>query len=376
MKKVINVTLGEMVFAIEQDAYDVLASYLDEIKQQLPLNDDNAEVVADIERAIAEKLIVRHRSEKNAVTNADLDIIIAEIGRPVDFNEESTAEKVEPAVAEAEKAEAQSGVKKRLYRNTDEVVIAGVASGLAQYFEIDVVIVRVGFVFAIFFNGLGILAYIILWLVVPAATTTTQKFAMRGEKVTLSHITEQVKKKLDDVDTEQIKSGAKNTWNGVRLVLTKLFSFLGIVVRALVKVFRYIFGFMFVITGAVGISGLVFALSTLWMSENRIMEPMFVQVREALLADIIGYLFILSTFLFMFIPLLISIIIGSSLLSGRNIFTMSKSLTLGVLFVVALALMSICGALYVPTIKEIHQQNFPEQASAQGVVHEISWKLR
>lgn len=376
MKKVINVTLGEMVFAIEQAAYDVLANYLDEIKQQLQLNDDSAEVVADIERAIAEKLLARQRSEKNAVTNTDIDIIIAELGRPADFNEEAREERTESAETPSGKAEASSDVKKRLYRNPDEVVIAGVASGLAQYFEVDVVIVRLVFVFAIFFNGIGLLAYIILWLVVPAATTTTQKYAMRGEKVTLNHITEQVKKKLNDVDTEQLKSEAKNTWQGVRRVLAKLFSFLGLVARSLVRLFRYSFGFGLVLAGSVGIAGLVFALSTLWMSENRIMGPAFMQVREALLADVIGYLFILSMFLFMFIPLLVSILIGSSLLSGRNIFTLSKSLTLGVLWVVALAFMGFCGVLYAPTINEIHQQNFPERASTHYQINEMPWELR
>jgi len=56
---------------------------------------------------------------------------------------------------------------KRLYRDRSNKMMAGVCAGLAQYLEIDPVLVRVGFVLGAFANGIGILGYFILWVLVP-----------------------------------------------------------------------------------------------------------------------------------------------------------------------------------------------------------------
>ncbi len=144
------------------------------------------------QRAIAEKFVARKRSEKLAVTSLDVDTVIHEMGSPVEFSEDEhngESEQLEPV-----QKEAGTEPKKRLYRDLDDAVIAGVASGLARYFDIDPVIVRLIFVVAALFNGLGILVYIVLWLVVPIAETTADKYAMRGERVTLRDISERVKK--------------------------------------------------------------------------------------------------------------------------------------------------------------------------------------
>lgn len=194
MKKVINITLGSIVFAIEQDAYDKLALYIEQVKNNLTDTDDAQEIIDDIESAIAEKFVARKRSEKLAVTSLDVDTVIHEMGSPVEFSEDEhsgESEQLEPV-----QKEAGAEPKKRLYRDLDDAVIAGVASGLARYFDIDPVIVRLIFVVAAFFNGLGILVYIVLWLVVPIAETTADKYAMRGERVTLRDISERVKKIL------------------------------------------------------------------------------------------------------------------------------------------------------------------------------------
>lgn len=56
---------------------------------------------------------------------------------------------------------------KKLYRSTLDKMIGGVAGGLAEYFDIDATLVRVLFVVVVFLGGGGIIAYIILWIVVP-----------------------------------------------------------------------------------------------------------------------------------------------------------------------------------------------------------------
>lgn len=56
---------------------------------------------------------------------------------------------------------------KKLYRSTNDKMLGGVAGGLAEYFGIDSTLVRVLFIVIVFLGGGGIIAYIILWIVVP-----------------------------------------------------------------------------------------------------------------------------------------------------------------------------------------------------------------
>ncbi len=94
---------------------------------------------------------------------------------------------------------------KRLYRNPEERVIGGVASGIAAYFGTDAIVIRLLFVLSVLIFGFGILLYIILWIITPEAVTTTDKMKMRGEPVTLTNIETAVKKSFN-VDPNQGES--------------------------------------------------------------------------------------------------------------------------------------------------------------------------
>jgi phage shock protein PspC (stress-responsive transcriptional regulator) len=67
-------------------------------------------------------------------------------------------------------------------------MISGVSAGLGHYFGIDAVWVRILFILLVWGAGTGVLAYIILWIVVPAAVTTSEKLEMTGEPVNISNI--------------------------------------------------------------------------------------------------------------------------------------------------------------------------------------------
>lgn len=56
----------------------------------------------------------------------------------------------------------------KLYRSNTDKVIGGVAGGLADYFNMDPVVVRILFVLLVIFGGSGVLLYIILWIAIPA----------------------------------------------------------------------------------------------------------------------------------------------------------------------------------------------------------------
>ena len=86
---------------------------------------------------------------------------------------------------------------KKLFRNPDDQVIGGVCGGIAAYFGLDVTLVRILFVASIFFGGAGFIAYIVLWIITPAAVTLTDKMQMKGEPVTLSNIESSIKKNFN-----------------------------------------------------------------------------------------------------------------------------------------------------------------------------------
>lgn len=342
MKKVISITLGGIVFAIEQDAYDALAAYLQDIKQHLSGGDDYAEIAEDIEGAIAEKLIAKKRNEKLAVRLSDIESIIQEMGSPSDFNDDPAADdRAEEKTAAKPKTNEQ---KKRLYRDTDDAVIAGVASGLARYFNIDPVIVRLIFLATLFFNGLGLLAYLVLWLVVPAAETTADKYAMRGERVTLGHITERVKKNIDSIDKADIVT-AKSAWSSIRGMFVKLFEVIGFVVRALIKLLRYVVGLVFVFGGALGTAGLISAYTIVLLSDKTLLPEKAQLSLEIILGSTFGVIGIVASFVMIAVPLQVIIITGASLLAKRNYFTATKSVTLAIVWMTAVILTITASAL-------------------------------
>lgn len=331
MKKVINITLGGIVFAMEQDAFDTLDVYLSQIKSRLMGNDDAKEIIEDVERAIAEKFIAARRSEKLAVTVSDVRSVMEKMGSPSDFGEAGAEE----SVADAKTVEDdEGGPKKRLYRDTDDAVIAGVASGLARYFDIDPVIVRLIFVVAVFFNGLGILAYFIFWLVVPAAKTTAEKYAMRGEHVTLKDISERVRKNFDTTDIET----AKGLWGTLRSVFNKMFKFLGQVMYYVAIVARYVVGTALLFGGALATAGLVSMYSIVLFSDKAFFPADAQTALDMMLGSSLGIIAVSASFVMLLIPSLVLVLVGGGLLSKRNLFTVSKSISLAVVWIVAVVL--------------------------------------
>lgn len=127
------------------------------------------------------------------------------------------------AVPASDKLDDDKAIKK-LFRSTDDRVLGGVSSGIASYFGVDVVVIRVVFVISIFLGGAGLLVYLILWIITPEAKSITEKMQMQGEPVTISNIEENVKKSLN------VKEGEENVF--VKILLFP-FRLIAIVFKAL-----------------------------------------------------------------------------------------------------------------------------------------------
>jgi phage shock protein PspC (stress-responsive transcriptional regulator) len=159
MKKTIDINLGGSPFIVDEDAYAALKNYLDDVASRLP--DGDAEVMNDVEARIAE-LLQNHLSIRSQVVDAGrVRGVISVMGRPEEFGEKKHID------AMKENLRGDRGPR-RLYRNLNDRVLGGVCSGLAAYFDIDTVLVRI-ILIVLLISGVGLLAYIILWIVIPKA---------------------------------------------------------------------------------------------------------------------------------------------------------------------------------------------------------------
>jgi phage shock protein PspC (stress-responsive transcriptional regulator) len=178
MKKTFSVNLGNRVYNIDEDAYLKLSAYLERIEGHFSDLKEREDIISDIELRISELFSERLGVNKQVVTLEDVNEVIRIMGDP----HEISGSEEEPR----NYREYRSGTK-RIFRDPDDRMIGGVCSGLAAYTNIDPVIMRLIFV-VLLFMGIGALAYIILWIVVPEARTTAQKLEMRGDSVNASNI--------------------------------------------------------------------------------------------------------------------------------------------------------------------------------------------
>ena len=241
MNKTININLSGIIYHLDEGAYENFNLYLNAIKDRLSHEEGGAEIVADIESRIAEIFSMRlSEGKRQVVTQEDVDFIISTLGRPEDFAE--AAEETETTQTEA---------KRRFFRNPDETVIGGVCSGIAAYFNIDVVWIRVLFLVLLFFTGIGFITYIILWAAIPEARTTAQKLQMRGEPVNLGNI----EKRFKEFEAQGKAFGKKfkNTPKG-------FFDFITNTIGAILGFILKFFGIVLAIVGSVIAFTLIVAL--------------------------------------------------------------------------------------------------------------------
>ncbi|MEL6304508.1 MAG: PspC domain-containing protein, partial [Bacteroidota bacterium] len=200
MNKTVNINLANSLFHIDDDAYNKLKRYLESVKRSFSGTAGSDEIIADIEARIAELFLEKMENERQVITHKEVDEVIQVMGQPEDymvdediFEDQPTAKKVNDKKV------------KKLYRDMDQKYIGGVCSGLEYYLGIDALWIRLIFILLAVFTGFGLIAYILLWILVPEANTTSQKLDMTGEPINISNIERKVKEGFDDV-AEKVKN--------------------------------------------------------------------------------------------------------------------------------------------------------------------------
>ena len=191
MNTVTTINLAGTAFQIEDPGYQALKKYLDDARASLAGNPDETEILGDIERAIADKCRGYVSAHKNVITTSEAETIVKEMG-PVTTDGEP-----------AKGAPPASGTPKRLYRVVEGEWIAGVANGIAVYFDVDVMLVRVLFILLLALTGGGfVFAYILGWIFIPVAETSRQKAAASGEPFNAQEIVDRVRAEYARVETK------------------------------------------------------------------------------------------------------------------------------------------------------------------------------
>lgn len=169
MKKIININLSGRVIPIEDSAYEKLQSYIESLRRYFSKEEDRDEIINDIESRIAELMNEKLRKGATHITDSDIDEIAASMGRPEDFESDTTTSSAGASTQNSTRESyTDKKTRSRLYRDVNDKFLGGVCSGIAAYLNVDPSIVRILFAIITFGGfGLGFLIYIILWIVLP-----------------------------------------------------------------------------------------------------------------------------------------------------------------------------------------------------------------
>ena len=190
MEKTLTINISGWVFNINENAYEKLTQYFKKLNAHFKKEDGGDEIVADIEARIAELFKERTPEQISVITINDVDDIMKIMGQPYEMEEESSEEPYEST-------NHFNKLKKHLFRDPINAHIAGVASGLGKYFNIDPIIIRIIFVILVTTGGIGIIIYLGLWLLMPEAASTNDRIRMEGKKVNVKNIESKVKEETE-----------------------------------------------------------------------------------------------------------------------------------------------------------------------------------
>jgi len=167
MKKTLTANISGTIFNIEDDAFDLMQKYLNSIKMYFSSYEDSEEIFMDFENRISENLYSISNNANEVINSKHVAKIIEIMGKPEDFED-----------LEIE----NNNIKdlSKLRRNNNDRIIAGVASGISDYFKIDPFITRLLFVLTIPVGGFGFFFYLICWIAMPktsiVSSTKRKKF--------------------------------------------------------------------------------------------------------------------------------------------------------------------------------------------------------
>ncbi|CAA0145634.1 conserved membrane hypothetical protein [Tenacibaculum maritimum] len=353
MNKTININLGGFFFHIDETAYQKLKRYLDAIALSLS-NDPQGkdEIIADIEARISELLLERITDARQVVNNTDIDDIITIMGQPEDYTD------TEDTFTDSSSSKRKTNVRK-LFRDGNDKFLGGVASGLSHYFNIDVIWVRIAFIALTFGFGFSPLVYIMLWILLPEAKTTSEKLQMEGEDVNIDNIEKKIRDEFNYFSSK-IKDGASELGdkissadyeklrNQTKSGLHDFLNTLGKITTAIFNIFGKFIGVLLMLVAAIVLLSLIIggfsigSLEFINIGNNITYYPAFFY--DSILPK---WILILLFLIVIGIPFLILFILGLRIISSSiNKLTKTTSLTLLGVWILAVFGLTFTGIEY------------------------------
>lgn len=237
-------------------------------------------------------------------------------------------------------------VEKKLFRDSDRKVIAGVAGGVAAFLGIDITLVRILFVIFTVAGGLGLFVYIVMWVILPEAKTLTDRMQMQGEPVTLSNIESNIKKNQSEQTAQEESTATKILMFPFRLI-GMILSALAKILVPIIEVIRVAIGIVIVIFGvslvfATLLAGLILIgafsgdpSSFVWSDYNEMNFPL-----SNVLNAVPGWL-VFAGFLASLAPGLMILLLGISVIAKRIVFSAAVGWSLFAMFFISSALLTI-----------------------------------
>ena len=241
MKRSFPVNINGRIYNIDEDAYRLLDEYLKQLRATFA-SDDEREIVEDIEARINEHF-GETISDNAIITLEDVKSVISIMGKPDELGCDVDSEtNTQPEVSTGTTPPPYNPggaclppafkVPKRLYRRLDDKVFGGVVSGIATYFDWNLVLLRLLVVVLAFFTAVGpfVVVYIIAWIIIPPANTPRRRLEMMGQPVTPDNIgrnlTSQYDPRLDAVDKRSGLSTVGDIFNIILKGVVGFFSFI------------------------------------------------------------------------------------------------------------------------------------------------------
>lgn len=262
MQKVFSINLASSVYQINEDAYQILNNYLNALKSRFSSLESGIVIINDIEQRLSEMIKSRLENNNSIVDTQIVNKIMNLMGDPSDFESiksnspENNSNTIDPT-------------KKRLYRDIENRILAGVCAGFAAYFCVERWIFRsimlflvLSSTFNIFFlndvintliNGsssIMLMTYFILWIAIPSAKTIAQKWEMNGQNFNISNFEKSLKKSNYD-STNSTKKPLSRQTDVNRPTLSfrsnffsKILDFFSEILRLIIRFFSKITGFL------------------------------------------------------------------------------------------------------------------------------------
>ena len=258
MNKTVNINLAGTFFHIDENAFGKLQRYLSAIKRSLTEPQGSDEIMRDIEARISELFSEKIETNAQVISIKELDEVISVMGQPEDY---SVDEELFEEESQAYSRPRTTASYKQLYRDIDNKFVSGVSSGLGHYLKIDAIWVRLIWILLTFLtSGIAIPIYILFWILVPAAVTTSEKLKMMGEPINISNIEKKFKEGYETV-ADRVKNADYDKYGQkIKSGSSSFFSGLGSILLTLLTIFVKLFGLLLIFVSLTTLISLVVGL--------------------------------------------------------------------------------------------------------------------